>query len=108
MGIFAVAGHHYMIVASADGLQSTTAAHHDVVPHPGQDHPVPASTVVEAHSPTPIIQKFQLQKQLEVGSTLSMSTFANDPPFQAVHHIQALANVAPLRLPLDLKTTFLN
>lgn len=106
MGVFAVAGHHFAIVASADGFVSG-AVHQDIQSHPAHEHPGP-NPVVEAHSPTPIIQKFQLQKQLEIVSSLSNDAFVVDSQYRELAIAAPTDDRLPVRLPLDLKTVFLN
>jgi len=106
LGVFTVAGHHYAIVASSGGIASV-AIHQDAQPHPGQEHEAPNSAV-EAHAPTPIIQKFQLQKQLEIVASLSHFVLNADSPYREITVAIPSNNRLPARLPLDLKTVFLN
>ncbi len=107
VGVFTVAGHHFAIVASAEQIVAV-AAHQDVQSHPDQEHQSPNSTV-EAHAPTPIIQKFQLQKQLQTIATVSNnSVFGTDSPDREIATAVPSTKHLPARLPSDLKTVFLN
>jgi hypothetical protein len=106
-GALVVAGHHFVVVASADAL-AKNAPHHDILPHPAEEHGSPTSSI-EAHSPTPIIQKFQLQKKLKFAAELL--TFVSpiiDPPYRQAESVRHVTHIAPLSVPLALKTTFLN
>jgi hypothetical protein len=105
-GALVVAGHHFVVVASADAL-AENAPHHDVLPHPGEEHKSPTSSV-EAHSPTPIIQKFQLQKAIKFAAALATFSPIIDPPYRQTESVRHIAHIAPRSVPLALKTTFLN
>lgn len=105
-GVFTIAGHHFAIVASADA-HIPSVLHHSSVPVSNEERQEP-SPIVEAHSPTPIIQKFQLQKQLEVASSFSNTAFFVDSQYRETAIEIHTDDRLPARLPLDLKTAFLN
>lgn len=106
MGTLVVSGHHFALVASADTAGSY-ASHHDTLPHSGEDHDSPP-TYIEAHSPTPIVPKFQLIKQPLVVSVVSNLALTAPPPYRDATPVHPAINHVPAPLPLDLKTTFLN
>jgi len=107
VGVLTFAGHHFAAATSTDALGSN-ASHHGMVPHPAQEHENPAASV-EAHSPTPVIQKFQIQKQLEAVSAFStLISLIADPSYRQAESSQIAVRSVPPSLPFDLKTTFLN
>ena len=91
-----------------DDVLSMDTTHYDVNPHPVHEHGNQGVSI-EAHSPVPVVQKFQIQKQLLTAAILSylISPIA-DPPYQRERSDTLATRILPSFLPFDLKTRFLN